>query len=479
MMRRELERPDLNPSNVPEALSLNGEVVFSKELTLGKLAELTKNDEMSVMGFDFDNVRFVFEVQDLGDSFLNIASFSGQHPLDSENFLFLLSEAKPGGLSRMGQGVLGIKADWDIILPEVRAVNPRKQALYDHHKENVPGFSEFEENHFQKFWNAINSTPARTIKKEEDNFFSQQATRFIAEEDLFLRYGKDFFTADPRGLQRMHGSYKFRDLTIRFLNEKGYNDFANLKDEPAKFIERLESLFESRLSKSDSKQFQAEWYSYIVSRLGERQLALDATRVSFSAGDLIVVDKNGNLYDIFMTLDSSLDPSGYKIQDWSLLGADAIEKLNNGEIKVSKGRAHMIVGFVVDERGIRRRVTKEVQYSPNPLTYPSPVVIWKRDKNTNQASFFCGQIPQELTRSRPDLFSERHDTLLGQLTVAAYSPKVRNQMRKEVRMIGTDGKEKIQQMLEAQSVLLVPQYDQLFLNESPVILGLEEMAKRK
>lgn len=290
MVVQERERP---------ALSLNGEVVFSKELTLRELLGLKENGFNKRLGLN--DVPFVFEVRDLGYSFLHIASFSQKYPLDSENFLYLLSAAKSGGRSRGGQVPYGIIDDWDIILPWVRERNPRKKDLYVHHKKNVPNFSEFEENHFKKFWDAIKARSSYEIQREEDR------------------------------------------------------------------------------------------------------------------------------------------------------------------------------------RGIRRPVIKERQRSPNPLSYPSylsPLVIWQRHKETNKASYFCGQIPKKLIQLHPYLFSERHDTLLGQLTVAAYSPEARDQMPTEITMMGTDGVRVTQELLEAQSVLLVPNNAELFLEQSPVILDLEKMAKK-
>lgn len=168
MVAREQERPGLNSSNTPEVLSLNDEVVFSKELTLKDLPGLMDNEETRRVGLD--DAPFTYEVRDLGESFLHIASFSREHPLDSGNFLNLLSAAKSGGGSRAGQSNYEITGDWDIILPEVRARNPRKKELYDHHKKYVPNFSEFEENHFKKFWGAINALSAEAVKQEEDIF---------------------------------------------------------------------------------------------------------------------------------------------------------------------------------------------------------------------------------------------------------------------------------------------------------------------
>lgn len=278
----------------------------------------------------------------------------------------------------------------------------------------------------------------------------------------------------------MHIFYKYRDLTTEFLKEKGNYDFVKLKDEPEKFIKRLKSLFDNRLNRPEGEQFQEEWYSFVVSQTGERRLALDAANIqNFPNGtELIIVNKNGSLYDHYMTSDSSLDSSKYKIEDWMLSGADSINKLNNGQVKVSRGESHIIIDFVADEKGIRRPVIKKKQYSPNPPSYSSPLIIWQRDKETNQASFYCGQIPQDLMQLHPHLFSERHNTLLGQLTVSAYSPEARDQMPKEISMRGTNGREKVQPMLEAQSVLLVPNHAELFLKQSPVIMDLENIAKR-
>lgn len=456
------------------ALSLNGEVVYSKELTLRDLLGLKGNEVTRTVGLD--DTPFAFEVRNLEDSFLHIASFSKQHPLDSENFFNLLGMAKSGGSSRTGQGRFGIIDDWDVILPEVRARNPRKKQLYDHHKKNVPNFSEFEENHFKKLFDLITLASAQDAEIKEDKFFNQQVRRFISEEALTLLSERVFLNSDQADLMRMTWDYKsYRVLTIEFLKNKGY-DLGNLADDVKGCHEAIGSLF-SQVNELRREKFQREWYDYLVSRKGMGQMVIDRHLLG---EELMVVDKNGNLYDTFMYGDSAYR---YWMKNQSFLyGADSIDKLSNGQFKVSKGESYVIVNFIVDEKGIRRPVIKDRQYSPyipNPAAILVPLIIWQRDKETDEASYFCGQIPQELIQSHPHLFSERHDSLLGQLTVAAYSPKARDQMPKEIKMKGTEGIEAIQQMYEAQSVLLVPMYDQVFLEQSPVILGLEKIAKSK
>lgn len=471
MVAQEQERTGLNPSNVHETLSLNGEVVFSKELTVRELLCLGENGNVEE-GL-LEDVPFFFEVRDLGDSFLNIASFSGEQPLvDSKNLLSLLNAAKSGGSSRKGQDRLGITGDWDIILPQIRARYPRKKELYDHHKENVPHFSEFEENHFKKFWDLITNLSAQDVERNEDFFFEKQADRFISEEGLSSEYEPEW---NEYNLISLTGLYEYRALTIEFLKNKGH-DLGNLIND--RCYGALRSLF-SGFNNLRREELVIEWYDYLVSYKGKRQIAIDASKVIFYPyrGDkLIVVNKNGNFDYTRMAYYGS--SSEYELSKSVLDGADSIEKLGDGQVKVTKGESHIVIDFVADGKGIRRPVIKEKQYgpySPNQAAFLAPLIIWKRDKNTNQASYFCGQVPQELIGSHPHLFSERHDTLLGQLAVAAYSPKARDQMPTEITMEGTDGLEATQRMFEAQSVLLVPMHDKVFLEQSPIILGLEKL----
>lgn len=468
MLERAQERPNPNPSNSFETLSLSGEVVFSKDLTLEELPGFTKYETYRI---GLDTVPFTFEVRDLGDFFLNIASFSEKHPLNSRSFLDLLSAAKSGGSFRTGQDIDGITADWDIILPEVKARNPRKKELYDHHKKYVPHFSEFEENHFKKFWDAINAPSIHDLKKEEDNFFNRQVWRFISEEYLTLRYGEEFLTNDLRRLLRMHWMEKYRDLATEFLKKTRYCSFVDLKDRSVEFIERRHSLSDRPLTKAEWEQLWAEWNGYVASRTGDTH-RIDASNRLIDSDESIILDKNGNLYDEHMVSESS---SEYRLSEPALNGADSIEKFGSGQIKVSKGESYIMIDFVADEKGIRMPVIKEKRYGSNPPSYVSPLIIWQRNKETDKASYFCGQIPQEFIQSHPHLFSQRHDTLLGQLVVSAYSSKVRDQMSKSITMRGTNDRKVTQQLLEAQSVLLVPGHDQVFLEQSPVILGLEKL----
>lgn len=244
----------------------NGEVVFSQQMRLGRLLKLDPGQSKTRKLLD--GTPFEFEVRNLGDSFLHIASFSQRQPVTLRQFLDLLSLAKPGGSNRPeSQSILGIMGDWDILLPEVRSKDPIKKALYDYHKKYIPGFTEFEENHFKLFWKVLESGNKRSRKVE---------------------------------------------------------------------------------------------------------------------------------------------------------------------------------GMV-------------------------PLIVWQTDKQTGERSYYCGRLDK----------LPKHDTLLGQLVVAAYSPQVRDQMPKKIKIVDEKGEKKEQLMLEAQTVLLVPRFARKFLAQSPVILGLEALATQR
>jgi len=454
MIVRERERPGLNPSNSFETLSLNGEVVFSKELMLRELLHLEKDE--GVEGDLLEDVPFLFEVQDLGDSFLHIASFSKEQPFDSMNLLSFLSAAKSGGRSRIGQGISGIADDWNIILPEVRARDPRKKALYDHHKKHVPGFSEFEENHFPQFWDELND-PHRSKRKIEDDLDNTVST-LMSIKKSFATYRLDFFKSNYGKFARAAKNVfptTFGLGFVEFLKTRGIEEFPFGPFS----LEKMD-----RLSSSEIEELITEFYNQLSDE-ERKKLTMSAVMLFSPAGyNTVLLDEDTGKID----------------KHW--ISYPKIRKTKNSLLEIRHWKSHksyVRFAFVLDEQtGYKepKIVEKHIVAEEGCI---APIIIWQRDKKTKQASYFCGQISQEFIQSHPHLFSERHDTLAGKLVVSAHSSKVRDQMPTSIPMKGIDGREVTQQMLEAQSVVLVPTYDQLFLEQSPVILGLEELKSLK
>lgn len=80
MARAEQERPLRPAQELPR-----GEVVFSRQITLRELLQIKPGEEGETEVL-LNDVPFNFEVRDLGNSFLHIASFSEGEPLYGRHY---------------------------------------------------------------------------------------------------------------------------------------------------------------------------------------------------------------------------------------------------------------------------------------------------------------------------------------------------------------------------------------------------------
>lgn len=482
-----------------------GEVVFSKQLTLRELLNIKPGEEgeaedlaNDVRRFPFkvgthhfrslliispgtqetnsgeegepqgpiNDIPFNFEVRDLGDSLLHIVDFSATHPVSLEELFPLLQAAKPGGVSRRGsQDIDGISADWRIILPEVRGKEPNSKELYDFHKKYVPEFSEFEANHFGLFWKVLESGNRR---KEEVEFFDHQLNQFIDEREFFAKYGRgQDFSNNPfivKNFPLAHiKSFK------QFLEEKGFNILPNSGPKDSDPFRETRELFYS-MNEQEQRALGIEFYKKSVDKGGiavERRLG-SYLRWLYGVGYpgiTTLIGKDDELNRIDYT--GRLKPLGLPINEGDSLSekADSFRKLDNGQIELKRGESFVRLSIVEGEDGYKKvKLEDHRLYTAESMV---PLIIWQTDKQTGKRSYYCRNLDQ----------FPKHDTLLGQLVVAAYSPKVRDQMPPEIKMKVINGEEKTQQMLEAQTVLLVPRFANKFLTQSSVILGFEALAK--
>ncbi len=479
-----------------------GEVIFSRQLTLRELLRIKPGEEgetkdlLRVAHFPFEvepghfkslmiisfsgtqeiesegedeakgpinDVPFNFEVRDLRDSFLHIVSFSETQPVSLGKLFPLLQAAKPGGVSRQGQDLDGILADWRIILPEVREREANSRELYDFHEKYVPEFSEFEANHFELFWKALESENRRRV---EVSFFGHQLNQFIDEREFFAKYGRQHDLYN----NSMIASFVLFALTKpfnSFLGEKGFNIPPNSNPRD------LDSFFETRklfnsMSEQERRVLAIEFYKKSVDKGGievERKFGryFRWHEAIGSPWMTALIGENGELNRIEYTgvlkpLEIAIKEKGWHEQP------DSFIKHDNGQIEFRKGESFMRMSIVQGEDGYKK-VKLEDHHLPTvePIV---PLIVWQKDKQTGKRSYCRGKFS-----SFP-----KDDTLLGQLVVAAYSPKVRDQMPPAITMKGVDGEDKTQPMLEAQTVLLVPKFANQFLTQSPVILGLEALA---
>lgn len=152
-----------------------GEVVFSRQVTLGKdvkdMWRLEGRDPVGLL-----NTPFLFQARDLGDSYLYIASFPNSTAMQGEDIIRILREAKPPTHLPSHQGRGEITGDLVLLVPKERANNPEYQTLYDDHiasSDISHHFKEVEENHFPEFWNSIRAFAAGEIENSLDISFRE------------------------------------------------------------------------------------------------------------------------------------------------------------------------------------------------------------------------------------------------------------------------------------------------------------------
>jgi len=403
-------------------------------------------------------------VRDLGDSFLHIVSFSETQPVSLGKLFPLLQASKSGGYSRKGQDPDDVLSDWRIILPEVREKEPNSKELYDFHTTFVPEFSEFEANHFELFWKVLESGNKR---RYEVRFCNHQLDQFIDEREFFAKYGRGRDFSNKQEVKNLAIAYN--EYFKPFLEEKGFDIPPN--SDPEDLFDSFETrkLFYS-MSEQEQGALAIEFYEKSVDKGGieaERKFGRylrwsegigcpGITTLIGEDGELNRIDYSGALkpLDVFINEGNSSDEE-----------PDSFRRLDNGQMELRKGETFIRMSIVEGEDGYKK-VKLEDYHLPTAETMV-PLIVWQTDKQTGKRSYYCGKLDQ----------FPKHDTLLGQLVVAAYSPKVRDQMPSEIKMIGINGEEKTQPMLEASAVLLVPKpiHRNQFLAESPVILRLEAL----
>lgn len=430
---------------------LQGEVIFSGQLSLREILQ-RKNKEEDIGLFD---VAFNFETRDAGNSWIYIASFPPKTSvLQGERFIHVLSAAKPGGVER-SQNKNGIVNDWIILKPEERRKYDIFQTLYDEHIESsyIRGhFKEFELNHFPQLWTAINSA----TNQEADRDLNFGFSTLVSQEKALAPYGLDFFKSDYK---KFLVSYTGTLSLARFLREKGFDDINPTNGDVHRKIDRL---FEG-LSSAEREGLITDFHNGL-SEQSKEQFAMVAWSVNDHIKSTILIDKDGNLVNDNGRLLTAF------IGDLS-----GINKLENGHIEIKKGESYVRVDFVLDDQtGFREPKIVDRYIAPEDKGV-APLIIWQREKATGKASYYCGRIPQGLTSAFPDLFCDKHDTLMGQIVVASYSEEVRDKLPKELRL-KKGGKK--QPMIEAQMPVFVGLFAKAFLNRSPVILGLEDLAEK-
>lgn len=147
-----------------------------------------------------------------------------------------------------------------------------------------------------------------------------------------------------------------------------------------------------------------------------------------------------------------------------------MKKLEGGKIEVRCGDSFILyqpcfsdsggVSFTVVEDHIESEEEKGIV----------PLIVWQEDLNSGMKAYWCEPVPKTISDSIPELFTPRHDTLLGQMVIAGNSENVRETLPKEL-CLEPGGRP--QKMRGAQSPVVCRLYNDRFLRASPVIAAFE------
>lgn len=435
---------------------LQSELISSGQVTLREVLNRKGRDPVGLL-----DVRANFQVRDAGTSIAYIASFpEDQASFGGERFIEVLREAKPVRQGREKyQGKGGILGDWQMLLKDKQESYSHKE--YDHllDEHTTPDspitrklreiFIEFEEEgHMKRFWDALDSS----IQDQTSRRLEYEYSRLMTEDKAFAEYGLEFLRSNFEMFLKVIDKSKpqFKKKFLRFLKSRTNFDFHFNR-------EVLSEAFRSK----EKEDLITDFYSQLDEDK-KKELVYTSTRLNNfpKNDDTVFVDKDGNadgFYDEALTKAANIHMS----------------KLPNRDLQIMDGESYIRVAFVADERTGFQEPRIVERYLPAQEGEIAPVIIWETDKTTGKRSYFCGKISEELIRAFPDLFSQRHDTLLGQITVAAYSEYLKTKLPVELPLVKGGPR---QDMLEGQMLAFVRLFAAAYLIRSPVINGLEASA---
>ena len=459
MVEREVrqQEPSFDPGGGGfEQKILQSEALASTQLTLREILYKKGADSVGLL-----DIPFNFQVRDMGNSVLYIASFpENQASFGGEKFIEVLRAAKPfrQGEKERSQDNYGIVGDWTMLLREQQPSSSYEtyEALLDRH--TIPAspltrklreyFIEFkEQGRMKRFWDVLNQDSNKVAMR-----LRNELKRLVSEEKALARYGLDLWmSASGRFLSAVSFTDQ-RFALAEFLNKREFSIEGDL--DPGYFYHRIVSLFNTLEIGEVNKLIKD--FCNDLSGVERRQLTY---RSIAEWTDYILVDEKGD--------------TRY-VGEWGDPDLSGIKKVDINHIEIRRDESYMTVKFVRDEKtGFREPIVVDEKYLAPEIV---PLIIWETDKTTGKRSYFCGNISENMIRALPDLFSQRHDTLLGQIVVAAYSDYLKTKLPIKLPLI-KGGRE--QNMLEAQMPAFVRLFAGAYLRKSPVILGLEASAPKR
>lgn len=440
-----------------------GELRYTGQLTLRDVLHLDHDPDYAVRG-DFAvrlaDTPFQFRAFDLPDSTLYIASF----PPDAASLRgYDLKRVLWGAWPLLNRGhqynawdsqqVLMILDDWNILLEEKRRWDSHLQDIYDKHLAANPFVREIEDHHVRRFYEEISAIAGSEVHDELNGFRS--ALRPLKRTLGLL--GVYTGTGEEAGQGAV-------DLRLRFMN------FMREKYSwHSKSIEDAGDIYSGFLAISmwNRKEPIVDFVQHEMAGENREDLHLLTKQKTNAIPPLFVSEDDPA--QVYIGLNSAFPSREIVPSTWK------IRKLDNGLIEIAReDEASMLIAFVDDPKRPGYRKLQTVRNSTRVEDHGIvPLWAWEKNKTTRTRSYCRGPITPELVAAYPDLFDTRHDTLLGEIVVAAYSRKIRETLEAWLPMKGYAGK---QIMKEGQMLLHVPMFANRYLQESPVIRELETKA---
>jgi len=454
---------ELRPSIEPrfEDRLLQSELISSRQVSLREVLSKRETDFSGL-----PDAPINVQVRDLGDAIGYIASFQeDEASLGGERLVHVLKNAKPVGKDgqiRPELGKVGIVNDWQIAQKQQRKWDVNAKLLYEDHIADdsiiAKHFKEFGANHFAAFWEAINSSLS------ERNFAGLRfdSERLISEQKALAMYGLDFLTADFERfikvisinvlLSNTFAQFVRNEMTVDMTDEFGF-----VSDRCYRFFRNLEE------EKRDS--LITNFFNQLPDDKARKELIYGAVCLfNFPQYRSILVDDNGNSHHVL----------GDKFHG----RIEQISRISDDEVEAREGDSYIRVLFEQDQKtGHKEKKLSAVRFNDKPQQGEIvPAVVWKKDKKTGKREYFCGKVSDDLIHAFPDMFSFRHDALLGQIVVAGHSEELKRILPTRLPLV-KGGKK--QNMLEPQMPVFVPLFSRAYLNRSPVIAGFEDLGNKR
>lgn len=406
-----------------------------------------------------------FQARDLGSSIGHIVSFpKDQASFGGRRFIQALTAAKPAraGMLRKSQDKSGILADWDMLKSDKR----EKYSPYDYlHRKHTAStwpltiklkehFREIGENHFMRFWDAINSNVQDEVARNLELGFET----LMSEEKALAMYGLDFLKSNfLRFLIITDKSFRFRDALSQFLKREANVAIPDLSGD-FRFGRNNSALFKDFTHEMEEKLI-TDFYKQLDDDKRKKLIYQAVSLFNFAVWEqTILIDENGNPHDMY--------------EDMLIRNGRRISRISDNEVEVRESDSYIRVEFVRDEEtGFREPRLTERYLAPQEGEI-APVIIWETDKTTGRRKYFCGKISKELIEAFPDMFFPTQDTLFGQIVVAGYSDNLKYSLPTKLPLVKGG---KPQDMLEAQMLEFPKLFSGAYLKSSPVISGFEGM----